>query len=60
MVSVIEITSGLTFIPSVVIGIGYVYTMVEQDGTHGGDERWPQVDQVLNSTKRRKKEKPMD
>jgi hypothetical protein len=38
-----------------VIGIGYVYTMVEQDGTHGGDERWPQVDQVLNSRKSRKR-----
>jgi hypothetical protein len=37
------------------IEIGYVHTKVEQDRTHGGDARWPQVDQVLNIWKRRKR-----
>jgi hypothetical protein len=52
MFTVIEAEESIfftTFILSVVFEIGYVHTKVEQDGTHGGNERWPQVDQVLNS-----------
>ena len=45
-------TSGLAFVTSVVIELGYVHTKVGQEDIHGGDERRPQVDQALNIWKR--------